>query len=473
MPWELTGNTSTNPATDFLGTTDGQPLVIKTSGSERMRLAPDGKVSISSPVSIGTTEASTPLTVAGGAVIDGVAFGVANPSGGLLASMSIGPAISNGLGCGLYSDGPIWLHAGEAEPYQLPSMMIHENGNVSMGHIGLPPGPSSSGLNLGSAKDWYDTLLGGKPKGKLHISSDGHMDAPQLRIEQTDPKGWARIRLNKANKNTGEQLGIYWDIAVGGDTTGYEVMNFYTQDFNVMTLTHEGNVSIGIPLPEAKLHISSDGQFDSPQVHINQTRLGDFARLQFSTPINTNAEFPSQTHFWDIAVGNDNQILNFYSEQFGNVMQLTHAGELTLKGDIILTNADCAEEFDIEEFIEIEPGTVMVLDQDGVLHQSEVAYDKRVAGVISGAGDYKPGLILDKQPLLPGRKPIALVGKVYCKVDAGYAPIEVGDLLTTSPTLGYAMKAEDMVRAFGAIIGKALRPLQTGQGMIPILIALQ
>jgi hypothetical protein len=35
------------------------------------------------------------------------------------------------------------------------------------------------------------------------------------------------------------------------------------------------------------------------------------------------------------------------------------------------------------------------------------------------------------------------------------------------------MKAEDPLKAFGAVIGKALRPLAEGQGLVPILIALQ
>jgi len=69
--------------------------------------------------------------------------------------------------------------------------------------------------------------------------------------------------------------------------------------------------------------------------------------------------------------------------------------------------------------------------------------------------------------------PIALMGKVYCKVDAQFAAIAVGDLLTTSPTAGHAMKADDPAKAFGAVIGKALRPLDAGLGLIPILIALQ
>jgi hypothetical protein len=142
-------------------------------------------------------------------------------------------------------------------------------------------------------------------------------------------------------------------------------------------------------------------------------------------------------------------------------------------GDIILQNADCAEDFDVSESEEIEPGTVMVLDQEGRLERSTGAYDKKVAGVISGAGEYKPGIVLDKKESQKHRLPVALMGKAYCKVDAQYSSIEVGDLLTTSPTPGHAMKAKDTLKAFGAVIGKALRPLEAGTGLIPILIALQ
>jgi hypothetical protein len=115
----------------------------------------------------------------------------------------------------------------------------------------------------------------------------------------------------------------------------------------------------------------------------------------------------------------------------------------------------------------------MVLGENGKLQQSHKAYDKRVAGVVFGAGEYKPGIVLDKHPSGHNRQPIALVGKVYCKVDAQYGAITMGDLLTTSPTPGHAMKADDPIKAFGTVIEKALRPLKEGQGLIPILIALQ
>ncbi len=148
-------------------------------------------------------------------------------------------------------------------------------------------------------------------------------------------------------------------------------------------------------------------------------------------------------------------------------------GDVEVTGDIRLMNADCAEDFDIAGIETVEPGTVMVLEQEGCLKPSDHAYDKRVAGVISGAGNYKPGIVLDKQPAQGNRSPVALLGKVYCKVDASYAPVEVGDLLTTAPTPGHAMKAIDPLKAFGAVIGKAMRPLREGQGLVPILIALQ
>jgi hypothetical protein len=145
-------------------------------------------------------------------------------------------------------------------------------------------------------------------------------------------------------------------------------------------------------------------------------------------------------------------------------------------GDIKLLNADCAEDFDMSEsHSRIEPGTVVVLSEEGRLRTSTYAYDRKVAGVVSGACGFKPGIVLDRRRKTgtESRVPVALVGKVYCKVDSDYSPIEIGDLLTTSNTPGHAMKATNSKRAFGAVIGKALSPLSSGRHMIPILVALQ
>ncbi len=157
----------------------------------------------------------------------------------------------------------------------------------------------------------------------------------------------------------------------------------------------------------------------------------------------------------------------------GNPLAGRFEGDVEVTGDIRLLNADCAEDFDVQCADGTDPGTVMVVGTAGQLMPSEQSYDRRVAGVVSGAGDFKPALVLDAQKSTRPRRPIALVGKVFCKVDASYGAIEVGDLLTTSATPGHAMRANDPLSAFGAVIGKALRPLREGQGLIPILIALQ
>jgi hypothetical protein len=62
---------------------------------------------------------------------------------------------------------------------------------------------------------------------------------------------------------------------------------------------------------------------------------------------------------------------------------------------------------------------------------------------------------------------------VYCKVNADFGSIAIGDLLTTSPMPGRAMKAAEPTKAFGAVIGKALDSIDRGCGLIPILVTLQ
>ena len=69
------------------------------------------------------------------------------------------------------------------------------------------------------------------------------------------------------------------------------------------------------------------------------------------------------------------------------------------------------------------------------------------------------------------KQPVALSGMALCKVDAGYGSIMPGDLLTTSPTAGHAMRADDPPP--GTILGKALEPLDTGTGLIKVLVMLR
>jgi hypothetical protein len=97
--------------------------------------------------------------------------------------------------------------------------------------------------------------------------------------------------------------------------------------------------------------------------------------------------------------------------------------------------------------------------------------------MVAGVYSTKPGLVGRRveadRPNKETELPMAMVGIVPTKVSTENGPIERGDLLVSSSTPGYAMKGTDGSRMMGAVIGKALAPLRSGNGVIEALILLQ
>jgi hypothetical protein len=256
------------------------------------------------------------------------------------------------------------------------------------------------------------------------------------------------LRNNLTGKNTVFVDGNKADLFLGGGGQNGVVTLRNTVEHDAIRLDSQtGSIAVTV---------SPDG---AGAVVLKNSSLSEIIRIDSILTSSTDPELPLGGQSGRIVLknfqGHDSIILN--------------GGQ----GDIFLQNADCAEEFEVSQFAAIDAGTVVVIDEEGKLRTSHQPYDRKVAGVISGAGNCRPGLVLDKKDSQPNRLPVALVGKVYCKADAQYSAVEVGDLLTTSSTPGHAMKAADPLRAFGAVIGKALGPLGEGRGVIPILIALQ
>lgn len=141
----------------------------------------------------------------------------------------------------------------------------------------------------------------------------------------------------------------------------------------------------------------------------------------------------------------------------------------------ITGGSDLSENFDIQS-PHAKPGMLVRIDpaHPGELAVSDRAYDRTVAGVVSGAGGVKPGLVMgQRNSKADGKHPVALTGRVYCLVDADRGAIEPGDLITTSATPGHGMKVTDHARAQGAIIGKAMTGQANGQGLVLVLVSLQ
>jgi hypothetical protein len=151
-------------------------------------------------------------------------------------------------------------------------------------------------------------------------------------------------------------------------------------------------------------------------------------------------------------------------------------GVITTQVLTITGGSDLSEKFQVSANIgSAEPGMIVCIDPErpGELRVSNQPYDPTVAGIISGAGGVKPGLLMGQHgTVADGKHAVALSGRVFCYVDAGYGAVNPGDLITTSATPGHGMKA-DSARAAGAVLGKAMTPLKEGHGLVLVLVSLQ
>jgi hypothetical protein len=203
---------------------------------------------------------------------------------------------------------------------------------------------------------------------------------------------------------------------------------------------------------------------------------------------NVNGGINFQTHDLTVAGGSAMYIQNG-TQNIGigtaNPQAKLHVQGTTMTGVLQITGgADFAENFEVNlqkanddtMTTEVKAGMVVSIDptSPGNLALSDRAYDRRVAGVISGAGGVKPGMVMSQEgTLADGKHPVALSGRVYCWADAAYGAIEPGDLLTTAPTPGHAMKVTEPIKAQGATLGKAMTSLKEGRGLVLVLVTLQ
>jgi hypothetical protein len=159
------------------------------------------------------------------------------------------------------------------------------------------------------------------------------------------------------------------------------------------------------------------------------------------------------------------------------VFRLDSTGDLWLDGILHTSGgADFAEMVAVPGTrADYEPGDVLVIapGSDRTFVLSVEPYSSTVAGVFST----KPGLLGSQhsqnttQPT--NEIPLAVIGIVPCKASTENGSIRRGDLLVTSSVPGHVMKATDRSRMVGAIVGKALSPLDFGSGTIEILVTLQ
>ena len=318
--------------------------------------------------------------------------------------------------------------------------------------INSPNSPSASGLKAGGVlvSDSYAYASPGKNdlivKGKVGIGTATPSD--QLTI-LTPGGGYGFIHTDGS-----VSLGSY--VAVTGGylgTRSNDPLNFFVNDgLAAMTLSVANNVGIGTTTPATRLDVAGDVTATrlvlrgDPYAPNNAAVLcGDGAVTTF-VPYNTVSNRPLNLLVRDAIVR-----------------------QITITG-----GADLAEPFEMSHE-KISEGSVVVIDDQnpGKLKLSTRAYDKTVAGIVSGANGVNPGISLRQEGTISDGQNVALTGRVYVQADATHGAIRPGDLLTTSDIAGHAMKVTDHSQAQGAILGKAMSGLDKGCGMVLVLVTLQ
>lgn len=324
----------------------------------------------------------------------------------------------------------------------------------------------------------YNTNLSSGSQVKVEISDDlaNPVNQVAVYINNTQEPG----QLSAWFFGTGMSLGSVNETITNIDNLPYWIR-----------LKREGNIFTG--------EISSDGEdwslLLSREFSMNQDVKVKLAVINPAPQsVNTPLSF-AQAEFDNVTVksagagttgpDNDWTIINrdMFSAVQGNVgigtenpeYKLDVVGTTATDVLVIRGGADLAEPFSISDKKKIAKGALVIIDEKnpGQLKLSDRQYDKRVAGVVSGAGGLVPGLSLSQKGIIDNGVHVALTGRVYALADCSNGPIKPGDLLTTSSVPGHTMKATDRRRSYGAVIGKAMSSLEKGRGLVLVLVSLQ
>ena len=306
------------------------------------------------------------------------------------------------------------------------------NGTSAVGVSGIAAAGDTNGVGvLGQATDTSGT---GEPIG----------------VEGTSASSVGVGVLGDATSTTGSTLGIQ---GIGASTTGIGIQGLSPN------IAVEGNSSSGGTFPIG-VHGVINGSAGAAGV------LDDTA----GTPI-----FGCEGN---ILIGRGEVRSGLpITLTLANVFRVDCTGKGFFDNGTQTGGADFAESVTVRgDRTQYAPGDLLVIDSRGKrrLALSQEAYSTRIAGIYST----KPGVLatphkMDDPTLTAEEVPLAVVGIVPCKVTAENGPIAVGDLLVASSKPGFAMKGTDRRRMLGAVVGKAMEPLQSKTGVIEVLVTLQ
>lgn len=336
------------------------------------------------------------------------------------------------------------------------------NGNTTLDYLGIGTGPSTT----------VRLLVHGASDLTSFPSSPVTMAVASAHPSSTSNNG-SGIAFNAAYNATGNQTTIAAISAIkestaegnyaGALTFGTRVSGSGSGAIERMRIKSTGEVVVGsVGLSGQKLTVHGSSTVNG------NTTLNGVTALNGNTSVTGNGSVSGTTQLTgSVGIG------TAPTTRALTVSGDAHFSGTVSGGTIYATYQDVAEL--VPSIENIEPGTVVILDPARPNHvlPSTTAYDGTVAGVVSAA----PGVILGTSQ--NGNTKVATFGRVRVRVDATTMPVRIGDALVTSEKRGMAMRSQPVdvngiaMHRPGTLIGKALEPLQSGEGEILVLLSLQ